>query len=64
MPKKKPTYQLEDDDLDSLTKDEGDVLAREVIVSKYMEDIAEILSQAYSDIDDKVHSLLEDLEEK
>lgn len=57
----KPTYTPDDDDLDSLEA-EDDSMSREVIIEKYMEDISEILSQAYSDIDIKVRELVDALE--
>jgi hypothetical protein len=64
MAKRPAKYvEPEDDDLDDYA-DEDEALARHVIINKYKEDISEIFSQAYSDVDDKIVSLLEELEDK
>lgn len=55
--RKKPVYEFELDD------EELDEETRELIVDKYMEDISEILSQAYTDVDVKVRALVEALKE-
>ena len=64
MAKRKLNYQLADDDLDSMEVIENDGMSREVIIEKYMEDISEILSQAYSDIDSKVRELVDALDNR
>ena len=62
--KAKTTYTSYDDDLDSMEAVEDDGISTEIIVDKYMEDISEILSQTYSDIEDKVRELVDALESK
>ena len=52
-------YQVDDDDLDSLDGEEG---VTDIIVQKYKEDIAEILSQAYNDVTAKVDQIAEALQ--
>jgi hypothetical protein len=61
---KKKVVEVESDDLDDYGSLEDAFMSREIIIGKYMEDISEILSQAYGDIEDKVNSLLEDLDDK
>jgi hypothetical protein len=53
-----------DSDSDDLDDYEDETMPHQVIKDKYMEDIAEILSQAYSDISEKVDELLEALDNK
>lgn len=54
---KRPTPDL-DDNLDEQIDDE---LTSGIIYGKYMEDIEQILAQAYVDVEAKVRALIDDL---
>ena len=62
---RKPIYEFTLDDAgDEGDLDELDESTKELLYDKYMEDISEILSRAYTEIGEKVQALVDALEDE